>query len=79
MPSTIVVVPTYNEKGNLKLLVERIFVQKIPGLKMIVVDDNSPDGTGDFAESLVQSYPLTVVHRDKKRGLGTAYTQFSEK
>lgn len=71
--SIVVVTPTYNEKENLGVLVKAVFDLGIPGIKMIVVDDNSPDGTGKLAEELSKIYPLQVVHRAKKSGLGSAY------
>lgn len=71
--SVIVVTPTYNEKENLGALVKAVFGLEISGLKMIVVDDNSPDGTGDIAEKLSGIYPLRVIHRSRKLGLGSAY------
>ena len=68
------VVPTYNEKENLPILVGKIFDLGLSGLEMVVVDDNSPDGTTAVARELAQKYPVKVMVRDKKRGLGTAYT-----
>lgn len=68
-----IVTPTYNEKENLPILVEKIFSLNIPDLKMVVVDDNSPDGTGRIADELGKKYPITVIHRSEKSGLGTAY------
>lgn len=68
-----VVTPTYNERGNIEELVKKISGLEIPFLKIIVVDDNSPDGTGELAEKLSQTHPLKVIHRANKAGLGTAY------
>ena len=70
-----VVVPTYNEADNLSLLVERLFSLDVPGLRLIVVDDNSPDGTADVARALSDQYDnrLDLIERDSKNGLGTAY------
>ena len=68
-----VVTPTYNEKENLKELVERVFALEISDLKMLVVDDNSPDGTAKLAEELAKKYPIRVIKRERKMGLGTAY------
>lgn len=71
-----IVIPTYNERDNLPLLVNEIFTtikeQKDIDLEIIVVDDNSPDGTGDVAETLTKTYPLKVIHRKGKLGLGSA-------
>lgn len=64
--------PTYNERENLPALVTAI--QATPAqIQIIVVDDNSPDGTGALAEELAQRYPVEVIHRPGKLGLGTAY------
>ena len=72
-PKVIVVTPTYNERGNLTQLVEQIFALKIANLSLVVVDDNSPDGTGDLAEELTKRFPIQVIHRASKEGLGRAY------
>jgi dolichol-phosphate mannosyltransferase len=71
----IVVLPTYNERENLPIMVETLFSLGIPGLEILVVDDNSPDGTGDLAEDLRELHPDTVhvAHRPQKMGLGPAY------
>ncbi len=65
--------PTYNERENLPALVAAI--QALPvQIRIIVVDDNSPDGTGALAEELAAQYPaVAVIHRAGKLGLGTAY------
>ncbi|MEV7226063.1 polyprenol monophosphomannose synthase [Polymorphospora sp. NPDC051019] len=70
-----VVVPTYNEAGNLPVLVERLLTLPLPGLHILVADDNSPDGTGEVADKLASDHPerITVVHRPGKEGLGRAY------
>ena len=70
-----VVVPTYNEAGNLPRLVERLFALPLTGLSILIADDNSPDGTGDVAEKLAADNPgrIRVVHRPGKEGLGRAY------
>jgi dolichol-phosphate mannosyltransferase len=71
----MVVVPTYNEANNLRTLVEKLLAQDVPGLGILVVDDNSPDGTGQMADELAQELPgrVHVLHRAGKLGLGTAY------
>jgi dolichol-phosphate mannosyltransferase len=70
-----VIIPTYNEAKNLQLLTDEIFDSidrsKID-LEIIFVDDNSPDKTGDVAESLGKKYPIRVIHRSGKLGLGSA-------
>ena len=70
---TLVIVPTYNERDNLPALVQR--VTALPGpVEMLVVDDNSPDGTGQLADELAARNPrLHVLHRAGKNGLGRAY------
>lgn len=73
----IQVIPTYNEAQNLPALVEALFGLQVPEHHILVVDDNSPDGTGDIADGLSVQYPekLKVIHRKSKAGLGKAYIQ----
>lgn len=69
-----IVLPTYNERENLAEILRRLFAQTLPNLSVLVVDDGSPDGTGELAEALRASYPsLSVLHRKKKQGLASAY------
>ncbi len=70
----VVVMPTYNEAENLGGIVPAILAQD-PALDVLVVDDNSPDGTGRLADELVVAHPgrVRVAHREKKEGLGRAY------
>ena len=77
-----VVVPTYNEADNLPALTAALFALPFPRLQLLVVDDNSPDGTGQVADELAAEYNATsrpdcprvvVMHRQGKGGLGTAY------
>lgn len=71
--STLIVLPTYNEKPNLEPLLEAIHAQ-VPEVEVLVIDDNSPDGTGALADQLAAQHPwVHVVHRSGKLGLGTAY------
>ena len=68
-------VPTYNERERLPELVQAIFAAFTAGGvegELVIVDDNSPDGTGEVADRLALSLPITVVHRAGKLGLGTA-------
>ena len=70
------ITPTYNEKENIALLADEIFAA-VSGdadidLELIIVDDNSPDGTGAEAEKLKDRYPVQVIHRSGKFGLGSA-------
>jgi dolichol-phosphate mannosyltransferase len=75
MTKTMVVMPTYNEHENLPLIVQAIMELPAEDLNILVVDDNSPDGTGQLAEELKLKYPgrLDVLHRQEKNGLGPAY------
>jgi len=71
---TLVIFPTYNEKQNILAIIEAVFGQNIEGLDILVVDDNSPDGTGDLVAAQAGREPrLHLLRRDKKMGLGTAY------
>lgn len=71
---TVVVIPTYNEAENLPLIVAEVFEVCDDGVEILVVDDHSPDGTGELAERLAASNPrIHVLHRPGKLGLGTAY------
>lgn len=69
------IIPTYNEAENLPKLVAAVLAQPLPELKMLIVDDLSPDGTGEVADELVRQHPgrVEVLHRDGPRGLGRAY------
>jgi len=70
---TTVVVPTYNERANLEELIPRVLEQS-PDIHMLVVDDGSPDGTGEYADSIAVENPrVSVLHRPGKMGLGSAY------
>jgi dolichol-phosphate mannosyltransferase len=73
MNSNLVVVPTYNEAENVERLVELVLAQG--DFNVLIVDDGSPDGTGELAEALAHSHPdrVAVLHRERKQGLGTAY------
>ncbi|MBN2469528.1 MAG: polyprenol monophosphomannose synthase [Anaerolineae bacterium] len=75
MSKTIVLVPTYNEAENLEHMVDALLALPINGLEIMVLDDNSPDGTGQIADRLAGEHPGLVhpVHRLKKEGLGRAY------
>lgn len=75
MSKLTVVLPTYNEKENLPLMVKALFDLNIPHLHILVVDDGSPDGTGQLADSLALEHEgrLSVFHRTEKNGLGPAY------
>lgn len=70
---TLIIVPTYNERENIQPLVERLLRLPVP-VDLLVVDDNSPDGTGRLADELAAKHPsVKVLHRKEKNGLGRAY------
>lgn len=70
--NTLLVIPTYNEAGNLEGLIHEIQRQQL-GLDLLIVDDHSPDGTGELADQLSTRLPVTVIHREKKLGIGSAH------
>ena len=74
---TLIVLPTYNEAENIAKLVEAIFALPEKGISLLVVDDNSPDGTGKIADQLAEKYPkkIFVMHRQGKQGFASAYIQ----
>ena len=70
---TLIIIPTYNERENLPLIVEAVFEVQ-PEVHILIVDDGSPDGTGDLADGLAATDErVHVMHRQGKLGLGTAY------
>ena len=71
----VVVIPSFNEAENIPKLVAALFALQVPNLEMLVVDDQSPDGTGEIVEQLTACYTgrLRVLHRTGPRGLGLAY------
>ncbi len=72
---TFIILPTYNEAPNLALLVQELLALAIDDSHILIIDDNSQDGTGQIADSLETQYPgrVFVMHRPGKLGLGTAY------
>ena len=72
-PTALVVVPTYNELANLPVLAAGLMDQ--PGISLLIVDDQSPDGTGDLADQLAAEHDgrIRVMHRTGQRGLGRSY------
>lgn len=74
-PKITVVVPTYNERENLPLLIDQLGSLGRQDLKVLIVDDNSPDGTGAVADQLAKESngTVSVLHRKEKDGLGRAY------
>lgn len=75
MPNTTVVMPTYNEIHNLPLMIDALLALKIEDFHILIVDDGSPDGTGQKADEFAAQYPgvVNVLHRKEKSGLGPAY------
>jgi dolichol-phosphate mannosyltransferase len=72
-PKTLIIVPTYNERENLPPLVKKIFSLPVK-VDLLIVDDNSPDGTGQMADDFAKQHPgMHVLHRAEKNGLGRAY------
>jgi dolichol-phosphate mannosyltransferase len=73
MNPTLIIVPTYNERDNLARLADRVLKLPVP-VDLLVVDGNSPDGTGKIADELTQQHPqIHVLHQTEKNGLGRAY------
>jgi dolichol-phosphate mannosyltransferase len=77
MSQVVVVIPTYNELDNLPKITQALFELNIAALEILIVDDGSPDGTGELADELVEKHAgrFHVLHRPGKQGLGTAYIQ----
>lgn len=74
MSDALVIIPTYNEKENIEAIIKAIFKQK-KAFDILVVDDNSPDGTSEIVAKLIKEFPesLFLEKRYNKNGLGTAY------
>lgn len=71
---TLVITPTYNEQQNIEAFIEAILQQEIAKLEILVVDDNSPDGTSDLVANIQKrTKNVHLLRREKKMGLGTAY------
>ncbi len=69
----LVCIPTYNERENIELIVPRV-LEELPGADVLVIDDNSPDGTGNLADEMAsRDERVHVLHRAEKQGLGRAY------
>lgn len=78
MERVLIVIPTYNEKQNIETVLNKVF-EAVADANVLIVDDNSPDGTGELVESLMLSEQfqnrLFVMHRAGKLGLGSAYIE----
>ncbi|HLG35797.1 MAG TPA: polyprenol monophosphomannose synthase [Bacteroidia bacterium] len=74
MPDSIVIIPTYNEKENTEKIIRKVF-SLLHEFHILIVDDGSPDGTGNIVKNLQQQFPekLFLLERSGKQGLGTAY------
>ena len=72
--SVLVIIPTYNERDNITMLVPAVLAH---GYQVMIVDDDSPDGTGEVADTLAARWPgrVTVIHRTGDRGLGRSYLE----
>jgi dolichol-phosphate mannosyltransferase len=72
-PRALVIVPTFNERENLPVLANGLMA--FPNVELLVVDDHSPDGTGDLADELARTHPgrIDVLHRTERPGLGRSY------
>lgn len=71
----LVIIPTYQERSNLEAIIRGVFAEG--PYHLLIVDDDSPDGTGELAESLRKEFPeeLHIIHREGKMGLGSAYVE----
>jgi dolichol-phosphate mannosyltransferase len=75
MPKILVVTPTYDEADNIEKFIGQVLAQS-PDIEMLIVDDNSPDGTGDIVEKIMAQNPrIHLLRRAGKMGLGTAYVE----
>ena len=74
MSDALVIIPTYNEKENIEAIIRATFSQK-KDFHILIVDDNSPDGTAKIVTELIPEFPekLSLENRKNKNGLGTAY------
>lgn len=71
----VVVIPTYNERDNIEKLVDQVLMQN-EGINVLIVDDNSPDGTGTIVDTIASvNHRVKVLHRQGKQGLGSAYRE----
>jgi dolichol-phosphate mannosyltransferase len=74
VPRAVVCLPTYNERDNVEVMVRALLERLGPDDRVLVIDDSSPDGTGEIADGLAAAEPrVAVLHRPQKEGLGPAY------
>jgi dolichol-phosphate mannosyltransferase len=73
---TLIIIPTYNESENVETIISRIIDLNVPNLFILIIDDNSPDGTAEIVEQISKTDPrIHLIRREKKLGLGTAYVE----
>jgi dolichol-phosphate mannosyltransferase len=71
---SLIIIPTYNERENIANIFEALLALRINDLNILIVDDNSPDGTAEVVEQYIKrNYPVSIIKRSSKMGLGTAY------
>lgn len=76
MKKTLIIIPTYNEADNIERVIQKIIKRNIPNVFLLIVDDNSPDGTGDIVEKIARrDVRVKLLRRKGKMGLGTAYVE----
>ncbi|RMF56109.1 MAG: polyprenol monophosphomannose synthase [Calditrichaeota bacterium] len=76
MEKTLLIIPTYNERDNIQQVLDAVFNQKVAGLDVLIIDDNSPDGTAELVKELMKTNPhVFLLERAGKLGLGTAYIE----
>jgi len=76
MEKTLIIIPTYNEADNIEKVIQKIIKRNIPNLFILIVDDNSPDGTGDIVDKITRrDVRVKLLRRKDKMGLGTAYVE----
>ncbi|MFQ5602919.1 MAG: polyprenol monophosphomannose synthase [bacterium] len=76
MKKTLIIIPTYNEAENIKNVIQQLIDLNIPNLFLLIVDDNSPDGTGEIVEKIAKvDLRIKLLRREHKSGLGTAYVE----
>lgn len=76
MKKVLVIIPTYNEADNIKTVIVKVIRRNVPNLNILVVDDNSPDGTSDIVEKISKKDSrINLIKREGKLGLGTAYVE----
>ncbi|MFQ5639506.1 MAG: polyprenol monophosphomannose synthase [bacterium] len=76
MNKTLIIIPTYNEADNIQIIINKIIDLNIPNLSVLIVDDNSPDGTAKIVKKITEEdFRVHLLERSHKMGLGTAYVE----